>query len=281
MAITKNWSILNDMPLFWDQEALKKDIHAARMHDGVPTRFALIPRHGQPEDIRWFEASPTYVLHWTNAYEAKNKNGEDEVVLEGYFQDKPMPDPLEEFGRYAHMMAYVDEHSFQPRMHRWRFNLSTGETSEERLSDRIVEFGMINPAYSMKKSRYVWHTTSKPGWFLFNGFVKHDTETGEEQVFELPEGVYASESPIVPRKGAQSSSSSGCEAQPKAEPTGRQGREDDAYLVTFLIDENSGTSEFAILDASDVTKGPICRLALPHKISSGVHSTWVERTMLG
>ena len=130
MAITKNWSILNDMPLFWDQEALKKDIHAARMHDGVPTRFALIPRHGQPEDIRWFEASPTYVLHWTNAYEAKNKNGEDEVVLEGYFQDKPMPDPLEEFGRYAHMMAYVDEHSFQPRMHRWRFNLSTGETSE-------------------------------------------------------------------------------------------------------------------------------------------------------
>ena len=281
MAITKNWSILNDMPLFWDADALKKDIHAARMHDGVPTRFALIPRHGQPEDIRWFEASPTYVLHWTNAYEAKNENGEDEVVLEGYFQDKPMPDPLEEFGRYAHMMAYVDEHSFQPRMHRWRFNLSTGETSEERLSDRIVEFGMINPAYSMKKSRYVWHTTSKPGWFLFNGFVKHDTETGEEQVFELPEGVYASESPIVPRKGAQSSSSSGCEAQPKAEPVGRQGREDHAYLVTFLIDENSGTSEFAILDARDVTKGPICRLALPHKISSGVHSTWVERAMLG
>lgn len=221
------------------------------------------------------------MLHWTNAYEAKNENGEDEVVLEGYFQDKPMPDPLEEFGRYAHMMAYVDEHSFQPRMHRWRFNLSTGETSEERLSDRIVEFGMINPAYSMKKSRYVWHTTSKPGWFLFNGFVKHDTETGEEQVFELPEGVYASESPIVPRKGAQSSSSSGCEAQPKAERVGRQGREDDAYLVTFLIDENSGTSEFAILDARDVTKGPICRLALPHKISSGVHSTWVERNMLG
>ena len=32
MAITRNWSILNDMPLFWDEEALKRDIHAARLH---------------------------------------------------------------------------------------------------------------------------------------------------------------------------------------------------------------------------------------------------------
>jgi carotenoid cleavage dioxygenase len=255
MAITKNWSILNDMPLFWDEELLRRDIHAARLHKGVPTRFALIPRHGQPEDIRWFEAAPTYVLHWTNAYEEG-----DDVILEGYHQGRPMPDPLEEMGRYSHMMAYVDEHSFQSRLHRWRFNLKTGETREERLSDRIVEFGMINPAFAMRKSRYVWSTTTRPGWFLFNGYVRHDTETGEEQAYRLPEGVYASESPMIPRKGATS--------------------EDDGYLVTFLIDENTGTSQCAILDASDVSKGPICRLALPHKLCSGTHSVWVEHDQL-
>ena len=171
-----------------------------------------------------------------------------------------MPDPIEEAGEYSHMMAYVDEHSFQSRLHRWRFNLKSGETREERLSDRIVEFGMISPNFLMQKSRYIWSTTTRPGWFLFNGYVRHDTQTGEEQVFELPEGVYASESPMVPRKGAAS--------------------EDDGYLVTFLIDENSGTSQLAILDASDVTKGPICRALLPHKISSGVHSTWVEHSQL-
>jgi len=193
------------------------------------------------------------------------------VVLEGYYQDKPMPDPIEEAGEYSHMMAYVDEHSFQSRLHRWRFNLATGETTEERLSDRIVEFGMINPDYLMRKSRYVWSTTSRPGWFLFNGYCRHDTVTGEEQVYQLPEGVYVSESPMVPKKGALSSS---------GEAVGRQRREDDGYLVTFLIDENKGTSELAILDARDVTKGPICRLALPHKISSGVHSTWVEHSQL-
>ena len=255
MAITKNWSILNDMPLFWDEKLLGRDIHAARLHEGLPTRFALIPRHGQPEDIRWFEAEPTFVLHWTNAWEE-----DGEIVLEGYHQTNPMPEPLEEFGQYAHMMAYVDEHSFGCRLHRWRFDLASGETREERLSDRIVEFGTINPDYAMKPSRYVWSTTTKPGWFLFNGYVRHDTQTGEEQVYTLPDGVYASESPLIPKKGVA--------------------QEDAAYLVTFLIDENRNASECAILDAGDIAKGPVCRLALPHKICSGTHATWVERAML-
>ena len=86
MTFSQNWSILNDLPVFWDAELLKRDIHAARLHDGVPARFALIPRHGQPEDIRWFESAPTYILHFLNAYEEG-----DEVVMDGYFQEEPDP----------------------------------------------------------------------------------------------------------------------------------------------------------------------------------------------
>lgn len=69
MAITQNFAILNDLPLHWDEQGLERGVHAVRMHEGVPSRFAIIPRLGQPEDIRWFEAEPTYVLHWLNAYE--------------------------------------------------------------------------------------------------------------------------------------------------------------------------------------------------------------------
>ena len=32
--------------------------------------------------------------------------------------------------------------------------------------------------------------------------------------------------------------------------------------------------------ASDIAKGPICRLALPHKLCSGTHSVWVEHDQL-
>ena len=83
------------------------------------------------------------------------------------------------------MMAYLDEHSFRPRLHRWRFDLRTGRTREEPLDDRILEFGMINQQYTGVPNRYVYSSKSKPGWFLFIGFVKHDLATGQSWELDL------------------------------------------------------------------------------------------------
>ncbi|WP_397579962.1 carotenoid oxygenase family protein [Sphingorhabdus sp.] len=253
MMFTQNWSILCDFPLFWDEELLKRNVHVTRLHEGLASRFALIPRYGQPEDIRWFEAEPTFVLHFINAFE----DG-DEVVLDGYFEEDPYPPPLENADGYGHMMAYVDEHSFKPKLHRWRFNLADGTTREERLDDRILEFGMMNQRYLGLPYRYAYSTTSKPGWFLFNGFVKHDMVTGESWSVELPEGRYGSEAPFAPRVGAVD--------------------EDDGYLVSFVTDENRGTSECILIDCKRFAEGPVCRIALPHKISSGTHAHWADRS---
>ena len=255
MMFTQHWSILCDFPLFWDEELLKRDVHVTRLHEGLASRFALIPRYGQPEDIRWFEAEPTFVLHFINAFE----DG-DEVVLDGYFEEDPYPPPLENADGYGHMMAYVDEHSFKPKLHRWRFNLADGTTREERLDDRILEFGMMNQRYLGLPYRYAYSTTSKPGWFLFNGFVKHDMVTGESWSVELPEGRYGSEAPFAPRVGAVD--------------------EDDGYLVSFVTDENRGTSECILIDCKRFADGPVCRIALPHKISSGTHAHWADRSAL-
>ncbi|MES2290373.1 MAG: carotenoid oxygenase family protein [Pseudomonadota bacterium] len=256
MAFTKNYSILNDFPLFWDAELLKRNIHASRFHRDLKSRFAVIPRYGKAEDIRWFEADPTYVLHWQNAYEEG-----DEIVLDGYFQENPMPRPLEDApdGMGA-MMAFLDEHSFRPKLHRWRFNLKTGETTEHHLDDRILEFGMFNQRYAGIPYRYAYSTTTKPGWFLFNGFVKHDLETGESWEVGLPDGVFASEAPFVPRIDAVD--------------------EDDGYLVSFLIDENNQTSECILIDCKNFAAGPVVRIALPHKICSGTHTTWADRRFI-
>ncbi|MGL4542953.1 MAG: carotenoid oxygenase family protein, partial [Polymorphobacter sp.] len=232
-----------------------RDLHAVQDHPALPSRFALVPRHGSSADIRWFDAAPTYVLHWLNAYE----DG-DEVILDGYFQENPTPKPLENDDGYGQLMAYVDEHSFRPRLHRWRFNLATGATTEQRLDDRILEFGMFNQRYAGQPYRYAYSTTTKPGWFLFNGFVKHDLVSGESWEIKLAEGRFASESPFVPRLDAKS--------------------EDDGYLVSFITDENTGTSECILVDCLNFAAGPVCRIALPHKISSGTHSTWVDRREL-
>ncbi|HNW19054.1 MAG TPA: carotenoid oxygenase family protein, partial [Sphingorhabdus lacus] len=92
---------------------------------------------------------------------------------------------------------------------------------------------------------------------LFNGFVKHDLETGASEQVMLEEGRYGSEAPFAPRTNAKD--------------------EDDGYLVSFVIDENRGTSECILIDCKRFADGPVCRIALPHKISSGTHAHWVER----
>jgi carotenoid cleavage dioxygenase len=253
MAFTEHFAILNDMPVFWDAELLKRNIHAVRLHPDLPSRFALVPRDGGA--IRWFEAQPTYVLHWVNAYE----DG-DEVILDGYFQEEPTPTPgarPDAPPGFEHMLAFLDEYSFRPKLHRWRFNLKDGTTREERLDERIMEFGMINQRFAGRKYRYVYSTTSEPGWFLFNGFVKNDLETGRSTAYQFAPGRYASEAPFAPRLGST--------------------EEDDGYLVSFVTDETTGTSECVLLDARAIEKGPVCRIALPHKLCSGTHSCWADR----
>ncbi len=50
--------------------------------------------------------------------------------------------------------------------------------------------------------------------------------------------------------------------------------EDDGYLVTFVTDMNDDRSECLVFDAADITVGPIARVWLPERISSGTHSCW-------
>ncbi len=250
MAFTKNFAILNDFPLFWDEALLAEGKHVVRFHKHLPSRFAVIPRRGQPGDIRWFEAAPTFVLHFLNAYEEG-----DEIVLDGYFQDEPMPRNYEGApAGYERMMSYLDQYKMGTRLHRWRFNLRTGQTTEQRLDDRILEFGMFNQRYAGQPYRYAYSAVQVPGWFLFNGYVKHDLVTGQSWQISLPEGQYASEAPFAPRVGAKD--------------------EDDGYLVTFVTNENTGLSEVVLVDCKRFEDGPVCRVQLPHKLCSGTHSCW-------
>jgi carotenoid cleavage dioxygenase-like enzyme len=248
MAFTENYAILNDCPLFWSPEALAHGKYAAKFYPDIPTRLAVIPRRGQTADIKWFEADPTFVLHWVNAYE----DG-DTIVLDGFFQRDPEP-PAGNGGLYQRMFRFLDNDLMGPRLHRWRLNLTTGLAKEESLTDTVSEFGMINGRLGGRRYRYTYSALAKPGWFLFNGLVKHDLETGQEETYRFDDGVYASETAMAPRVGAQG--------------------EDDGYLVTIISAMNRDVSECLVFDARNVGDGPICRVMLPERVSSGTHSTW-------
>ena len=249
MAFTPNWSILNDLPLFWDPKALADGYYSNKFDWDMPSRFALVPRHGTTDDIRWFEASPTFVLHWTNAYE----DG-DEVVLDGFYQHNPTARGVPRFTGPLKGFETLDMNVLQARHHRWRFNLVTGETREEELSDRCLEFPMINGRYGGRPYRYSYQARCCEGLFAFDGLVKADVVAGTEELLTFDEGVFVSETVMAPRDGSTA--------------------EDDGYLVTFASDIINDVSHCYVIDAARVSDGPIAKIQLPERISSGTHSTW-------
>lgn len=253
MAFTERFVIIADFPLFWDPARLAENVYRAKYSPELGSRFALVPRDGKGP-VRWFSASPTYVLHFSNAYE----EGE-EIVLDGYHQAAPLPERGPDDNAITMFMRSLDMYAMKTRLHRWRLDLRAGTTKEEFLDDACSEFPTIHAGYAGKKHRYVYAALGEPGFFLFNGLVRTDLATGARSIYRFPKGVFASEAPFCPRKGSTA--------------------EDDGYLVTFTIDMNADASECQLFDARQLERGPIARLRLPMRISSGTHACWAPLTV--
>jgi len=145
-------------------------------------------------------------------------------------------------------------------MYRWRFNLKTGQTTEETIDDEVSEFPVVANDIVGKPYKYSFNTLFRPGDWHMAGVKKYNLATGADQRYEYGDNRFGSEPVIALRAGAT--------------------EEDDGYLLTFLTDMNTNTSECLVLDARDVSAGPIARIVLPTQITNGTHATWVEADRL-
>ncbi len=247
MAITKNYSILLDLPLIADPEAMKAGRHKIVFRRDMPSRFGIIPRYGASDTIRWFEGSPCYMYHTINAWEEG-----DEIIMDTCRVNRPAP-PATAITRLEKMLAYL---RLDARIYRYRFNLKTGQTKEEALDDVNTEFPRINSSLLGQKSRYAYNVSiTNDSTLLFDGIVKYDTERGTSQKFSFGQGRYGSEAPFAPRPHASN--------------------EDDGYLLSFIYDERESRSELLILNAQSITDEPVARVIIPQRIPYGFHACWV------
>lgn len=254
MAVTDNHSIVMDLPLFTTPEGLKSGKWQVGFYPEMPSRFGVIPRHGTGDQVRWFDASPCYIYHVVNAWEEG-----DEIVMDAFRVDDPCPTlDNPEDGDLARMMSYL---RLKAHLYRWRFNLKTGETKEENIDDRNAEFPTINWNYLGRKSRYSYNVSIPLArTLLFDGLVKYDHETGGTDSWMFEEGSWGSEAPFAPRHNPVS--------------------EDDGYVVSFVQNETTDTSQLVILDAQNMSDGPVARVHLPQRVPNGFHACWVTEAEL-
>lgn len=252
LGITKNYTILHDLPLYFDPQKLKQGEHDLVFNREQQARFGIVPRFGDNSQVRWFSASPCYVLHLSNCYEEG-----DEVVMDGCIMPDYKKVPVSENQNiYDRIRANLDKHNNKTHMHRWRFNMKTGQTKEEYLDDEITEFPVMSNDYVGLPYRYSYNVLYKPGDWLFSGVKRFDLLSGRSQRYEYGDGRYGSEPQVARRIGAVS--------------------EDDGYLVVMVADMKQDRSEILVLDAANIDQGPIATIILPERMSVGTHACWVE-----
>jgi len=247
MAITKNHAILMDLPLFNDPEAAKLGRFKLFFDGERSSRFGVIPRYGDADEVRWFEAEPCFIYHSVNAWEEDR-----EIVLEVCRVTKPEPrSDLD--GPLAQMLSYL---RLDAHLHRYRFDLGTGRTREEVVDDDNSEFPSINLGRVGSHTRYAYNMHISPEkTLLFDGLMKYDTSDGSAETHWFGDGRWGSEAPFAPRPGGVG--------------------EDDGYLLSYVYDERAGRSDVEVLDAHDLAAGPLCRIELPVRVPLGFHATWV------
>ena len=92
------------------------------------------------------------------------------------------------------------------------------------------------------------------------GIVKYDLNTGKSQTHEFGSGRYGGEAVFAPH------------------PDGKD--EDDGWLITFVRDRHSETSELVIVNAKDVTSEPVARVLIPQRVPYGFHGAWISEAQL-
>ena len=203
--------------------------------DDYGARLGVMPRNGTNADVVWYDIDPCYVYHPLNAYE----DGNDIVI---------------EVCRMAHSMK-PNTQDVPPMMHRWTIHTKNGNVTETQLDDRSVDFPRVPDKLIGLRHRYGYTAEFGQGLPYATSFRKYDMTTGNSVAHQLSDGCMGGEPVFVPAASAT--------------------HEDDGYLLSYVVDQNTNTSELVVVDASTMDIEPVARVHIPARIPAGFHGSWI------
>jgi carotenoid cleavage oxygenase len=238
-AITDHYVVLFDLPVTFNLEAAMGGSNLPYLWDpDYGARVGLLPRDGGADDVRWFEVDLCYVYHPLNAFEEPDGR----VVLDVV--------------RHPKMFA-TDLHGPNEgpsRLDRWTIDPAAGKVLEETLDDHTVELPRVDERVVGRPHRYGYAITF--GDSASHGpALKYDLATGTTEVHDHGPGRVALEGVFVPRHDGAG--------------------EDEGWLMAYVADTTTGTSDVVILAADDFTGDPVATIHLPVRVPLGFHGNWV------
>lgn len=244
-AVTPNWAVFPFMPLITDVESLRRGSTFYEWHPDEEVVVALVRRGGKSEDIRWFRGPAGSMSHMMNAWEEGDTVHLDTCYYDGNcFPFFPTPSGEHVAG-------------CPPILSRLSFDLkrNDGGFDRRRLIDIPGEMPRTDDRFQGAHCRH--------GFMILDRSADGSSALG---CVGLDDG-----SVEFWRPGVRSSIH-----EPQFVPRYAGAAEGDGWLLVIVNRLDANHSELAILDATDVTKGPVALLRMPVRVRSTFHGTWVE-----
>ncbi len=239
-AITDRHVIFMDLPVVFDLELAMQGSMAYRWDADYGARVGILERSTDDKVVGGAETR-WFEVDPCYVFHPMNAfvDGDNNVVVDT--------------ARYASLWdKSSSDFDSQSSLHRWSFDLAKGTTAETALDDYPMEF-----------PRIAEHLTGLPNQFGYgaggpkgSSLTKYDLDAGTSQVRDLGPDSVPGEPVFVPADGATS--------------------EDHGYLMTYVYNKSSDSSDFVILDARDITAEPVATVNLPQRVPFGFHGSWID-----
>ncbi len=238
-SITETQVIFMDLPVIFDFDLAMQGGMPYRFDDDYGARVGVMERGAVNTQPTWFDVDPCYVFHPLNSFDTTNDAGEHEVVIDT--------------ARYPELWRQGSTNfKNDAQLHRWTLNLDTGAVSEAGLDDRQIEFPRVAEHLVGLPNRYGYVDSSFDDQ---NAIVKYDLEAGTAVGHDFGPDQIPGEAVFVAADDATA--------------------EDDGWLMTFVYNKSTDSSEFVVLDATDMTADPVASVALPQRVPFGFHGSWI------
>lgn len=259
-AVTERYVVFPLIPLTVDVERMKKGGEHFQWQPDLPQLFAVMPRNGSAQDVRWFRGPKNgFQGHTLNAFDEDGKIYIDMPVTGGnIFYFFPQAD------------GYVPPpETLSSSLMRWTFDLNSSQEDiqPQPLTEYRCEFPRCDDRYIGRKYEHgfllafgperPYNPANGPMPFQFFNLLAHiNLKTGTTDTW-FP-------------------GDSGCFQEPIFIPRSPEAPEADGYVVALLNLIAEGRSELVVLDSRDLASGPIARIKIPFRMRMSLHGCWLQ-----
>jgi carotenoid cleavage dioxygenase-like enzyme len=260
--LSENYIAFTICPMVCDWERVKRGEAFFHWDDRLPTKVGVVPRTpGGAANVRWFTApKPVMETHTFNAWEEGSKLHLEHFITETGWLSQ-FPDINNPGAREKPPFAY-----------RWTIDLESNEDGfvSERMFPNIGEMPMIDLRFATRQVRHFWFGASNtdlgpmlpfgPKGPPFTCLGHFDAVTGELDYYYAGPDSSPEEPIFVPRSA--------------------DAEEGDGWLMTMVGRRAENRTDCVILDARNLSAGPVAVIKFPCRVHEGFHGCWVPGAAL-